>query len=190
VRARGSIALPPRTRRSGLGPRLVRYRNARRGATPERRHNGANLRACRAGASSVGHTSGPERCRASLTRAVDNGSRRAGHGGHHPLEREEAPRSGVRRCWPRSPRLGRPSRQIPGRGSSPQRRGIGAREAPTQPAGRTTGSARRTTPRPSTATDSPGAQAAMSCASLRNRRRRTASAGRPRTAGMASSSPR
>ena len=59
-----------------------------------------------------------------------------------------------------------------------------------QPTGRGRTSARRTRPRPSTSIDSPGAQAAMSCVSARSRRRRIASAGRPRTAGMASSNPR
>jgi hypothetical protein len=59
-----------------------------------------------------------------------------------------------------------------------------------QPAGRDRTCARCTGPRPSTSTDSPGAQAAMSCVSARSRRRRTASAGRPSTAGMPSSNPR
>jgi hypothetical protein len=53
-----------------------------------------------------------------------------------------------------------------------------------------TGTVRSTIPRPSTSTDSPGAQAAMSCASSRSRRRRTASAGSPSSAGIDSSSPR
>ncbi len=53
-----------------------------------------------------------------------------------------------------------------------------------------TGPGRTTEPRPSTSTACPGAQAAMSCASSRRRRRRIVSAGRPRRAGMASSRPR
>ena len=62
--------------------------------------------------------------------------------------------------------------------------------SPAHAAGPAAGTVRRTVPRPITSTASPGAQAAMSWASSRRRRRRTASAGRPRIAGIASSNPR
>ena len=48
----------------------------------------------------------------------------------------------------------------------------------------------RTRPRPSTSTSPPGPQLAMSCVSARRRPRRTAKAGKPNTAGTASSNPR